>query len=508
MGLFDAIGDLFFGGAEKDAAKETSRAAIEAGQLQLQGSREGLDFLQRSLDQSRLDTRPLRYGGGAAYNAYLSALGLPQQDFADRTLPTVSYASGAAPSGVGVTGGAGAPSASGGPVNTAVGGGLGGYLGEQAADFAFRSGAGNGLAKTIGQTATGKLLDFAGPIGAAVGGFIGTNKGRSTEAKLGSAALSAGGYALGGPIGGAIGGYLGGLLAGKHDPRYGVSIGPGGQLVDDKGNDLGIIQLPQQGFAPVPNVSRDGHPIYVDPQGNFFSGVKNGGQMMNGIEVLPLGGGFNLSQAGQAFTGLPGVTNTSGGTKFPKYTGSLSGAPVGSSQPLAGVTGGPAGTQQGRNPNGALIDGRTGMVIDTAASPQVRGTAPVGQYGGFQQSPGYQFAVDQMSQGVNRAASASGDLGSGRHLKDMARFSQNLANLDFGNYLGQLQTAFAPGTAAVSNQSQNTLNTGVNSANTLANGVQGYASGIAQGGLLRGEGGLLANNARRSSIFDIAGSLL
>lgn len=501
MGLFDTIGDLFFGGAERDASREASRATIEAGQLELQGAREGLDFLQRSMDQSRLDTRPIRYGGGAAYNAYLSALGLPQQDFADRTLPTVSYASGASPSGVGAAGGARATSGTAGSINPAIGGAAGGYLGEKAADLVFSSGAGNVVANTIGQNATGALLDYAGPIGAAVGGFLGT-KGRSTTAKAGSAALSAGGYALGGPIGGAIGGYLGGVLAGKHDPRYGVSIGPGGQLVDDKGNDLGIIQLPQQGFAPVPNVSRDGHPIYVDPQGNFFSEVKNGGQMMNGIEVLPLGGGFNLSQAGQGFTGLPGVTNTSGGAKFPKYSGSLSGAP------LAGVTGGRDVNGNGAVGGGLLIDGQTGMVIDTAASPQVRGTAPVGQYGGFQQSPGYQFAVDEMTKGVNRASSASGDLGSGRHLKDMARFSRNLANLDFGNYLGQLQTAFAPGTAAVSNQAQNTLSTGVNSANTLAGGVQGYASGIAQGGLLRGEGGLLANNARRSSIFDIAGSLL
>jgi hypothetical protein len=47
--------------------------------------------------------------------------------------------------------------------------------------------------------------------------------------------------------------------------------------------------------------------------------------------------------------------------------------------------------------------------------------------------PGYQFALEEGSKGLNRAANANHMLNSGRSGKDMARFTTGLADSTFGN---------------------------------------------------------------------------
>lgn len=51
----------------------------------------------------------------------------------------------------------------------------------------------------------------------------------------------------------------------------------------------------------------------------------------------------------------------------------------------------------------------------------------------YEQSPGYQFAMDQGLQGVDRRASARGGRGSGGNDLDMMQFAQGLAAQDYGN---------------------------------------------------------------------------
>lgn len=64
---------------------------------------------------------------------------------------------------------------------------------------------------------------------------------------------------------------------------------------------------------------------------------------------------------------------------------------------------------------------------------------------GFQQSPGYQFQVNQAQNASNRAASAGGMLGSPMQQQNIAGTVNNLANQDYYNYLDHGMNMYGQG---------------------------------------------------------------
>ena len=58
--------------------------------------------------------------------------------------------------------------------------------------------------------------------------------------------------------------------------------------------------------------------------------------------------------------------------------------------------------------------------------------------GAFQAGPGYQFAMDQGQQALERSAAARGSLQSGQTGIDTMKFGQGLANQEYGNWLSNL----------------------------------------------------------------------
>jgi hypothetical protein len=68
----------------------------------------------------------------------------------------------------------------------------------------------------------------------------------------------------------------------------------------------------------------------------------------------------------------------------------------------------------------------------------------------FQQSPGYQFQMEQGLRGVDAGAASQGILRSGSTIKAEEKFGQNLANLDFGNYYNRLSALSGQGLTAAS----------------------------------------------------------
>ena len=56
----------------------------------------------------------------------------------------------------------------------------------------------------------------------------------------------------------------------------------------------------------------------------------------------------------------------------------------------------------------------------------------------IQQTPGYQFAVDQGNQAINRSAAAKGMLNSGGVLAELAKYNQGMASQDYGNQVNRL----------------------------------------------------------------------
>lgn len=57
----------------------------------------------------------------------------------------------------------------------------------------------------------------------------------------------------------------------------------------------------------------------------------------------------------------------------------------------------------------------------------------------FQTGPGYQFAMDQGLDSLDRRAASRGRLGSGNTMQAGMQFSQGLANQEWGNWLNRLQ---------------------------------------------------------------------
>jgi hypothetical protein len=84
-----------------------------------------------------------------------------------------------------------------------------------------------------------------------------------------------------------------------------------------------------------------------------------------------------------------------------------------------------AGANAAANTLGGLTGGRAGALLDQ----------PGGLYGGYQASPGYQYALDQSEQAINRAAAASGGRYSGATLKALQNNAIGLANQDYEQYV-------------------------------------------------------------------------
>jgi hypothetical protein len=73
---------------------------------------------------------------------------------------------------------------------------------------------------------------------------------------------------------------------------------------------------------------------------------------------------------------------------------------------------------------------------------------------GYQQSPGYQYQVDQATQAANRAAAAGGQLGSGAEQTALAQRVSGIANQDFGDYMNRMQGLYGQGLQGLSGLNQ------------------------------------------------------
>jgi hypothetical protein len=73
-------------------------------------------------------------------------------------------------------------------------------------------------------------------------------------------------------------------------------------------------------------------------------------------------------------------------------------------------------------------------------------------FGGFQQTPGTQFALARGMDAINSSGAARGNYLSGANLAGAVEFSQGLQNQEYNNYLARLQGVGQQGQAAAGNQ--------------------------------------------------------
>lgn len=120
------------------------------------------------------------------------------------------------------------------------------------------------------------------------------------------------------------------------------------------------------------------------------------------------------------------------------------------------------------------------------------------------QYPGYQFAMDQGVQALDRSAASRGTLLSGGQLRDITTFGQNLASTQFDKAASQLQAVSSLGENAAA-QTGSAGSSAASAAGSFqqAAGTQS-ASGIA--GAANQLGGLLQNSGFQS-LFNGTGSI-
>jgi len=96
---------------------------------------------------------------------------------------------------------------------------------------------------------------------------------------------------------------------------------------------------------------------------------------------------------------------------------------------------------------------------------------------GFQETPGFQFAMDQGRQAVDASAAARGGLFSGATMQAQTDRGVGMANQEFGNYLSRLSGQATLGSNAASQSATVNTNNAQMQSNSLANIGNAQAAG-------------------------------
>lgn len=122
---------------------------------------------------------------------------------------------------------------------------------------------------------------------------------------------------------------------------------------------------------------------------------------------------------------------------------------------------------------------------------------------GYQQSPGYQFAVQQALQGSGNAAAAGGMAGSPQHEQQNMTLANNLANQDYNQYLQNALGMYGQGLQG----SQGLYNTGYNASNSLADMLANVYGSQANLGYAGGANQNAAKSGLWGGLFGLGGQL-
>jgi len=86
---------------------------------------------------------------------------------------------------------------------------------------------------------------------------------------------------------------------------------------------------------------------------------------------------------------------------------------------------------------------------------------------GYQQSPGYQYSMDQAMNAGTMAAASGGRLGTSSHQQEAMKTATGLADQDYWNYYNQNANLFNKGLSGT----EGMYNTGYNATNQMASGL-------------------------------------
>lgn len=305
------------------------------------------------------------------------------------SIATMGAASAAA---AGSAGGAAGGAAGGGGAAAGGAGAVGGFDAATAAELA----ASNVIPASSGAfiPATAAEMGSMGGLGAAGAGGVGT------------AAMGAGG--AGGGAGGAAG-------SGVTDLGGGLTMGADGQIIGGTGaftpataSEMAAMGVPAASGGLLSTLGKAAGALTGSGGTGEFDATK-----LIGPGLQAIGGIAGVNAASSAADAQLQATRDAQAKLEPWYRNGELGLNA-----LA--------TELGLGPNtGAANYGRSARDFGMAD---------------FNADPGYAFRQQQGEQGLQRAASASGGLGSGKFLKDAMGFNQGLASQEFNNSFNRFQT--------------------------------------------------------------------
>jgi hypothetical protein len=161
--------------------------------------------------------------------------------------------------------------------------------------------------------------------------------------------------------------------------------------------------------------------------GNLFQGMGGGGQ--GGWGDIGQGIGGIASLFGGGTSNIPNIGKTN------DYLSQMQGANDRYLQPYIGAGQNAMGTLQGQYNN---------LMNDPGAMMNKFGA-------GYQQSPGYQYNVDQATNASNNAAAAGGFIGSPQQQEYMAKQIGGLASQDYNQYLNNAMGLYGQGLQGMGN---------------------------------------------------------
>ncbi len=133
-------------------------------------------------------------------------------------------------------------------------------------------------------------------------------------------------------------------------------------------------------------------------------------------------------------------------------------------------------------PSRFMVNGR---YFDTREEAQAAADAATFEYSGFQETPGYQYNLDQGQKAIQRRAAVTGQRLGGGTLLRLQEHAQGSANQEYGNYLNRLsglagtgQTAVNTGAALGAQNASTVGNALMAGGNARASGYAGQTSAL------------------------------
>ena len=364
------------------------------------------------------------------------------------------------------------PGAQGSLANAIDGGAAAGSVG---ADLG-NAGAGAVLGAAKGAVSGGGTGALIGAVGGGVAGGVGSALG------TGGAGLSSGiAKGVGSVAGGLTSSAVGGALAGSP-----TTVGANPNLVANNGS------APTAGSGVQPTSSSAlpylGGTLGAGSLGSF--GVQGNSSNMAGTDT---------SLASTITGALPGVLQAGIGT-----AGSLAAANAETNADQNAIT-----TQQGNLANINSIwstQQQTGQGANTALQSSLGLNGQTANPSNFLNMPGYQFAVQQGTQAIQRQAAAMGNAYTPNTAAAVGQYVTGTASQDYNTYISQLMGAAGLGTTA--NQG---LQTGSQQSSNNISQLQqniGQAQAAGYSGVASSAGGLFSPNGAGTGLIGAAGNYL